>query len=378
MEWFPECQGGGLERYFHEMVHAFSAEGVEGKAMVSSSHSSRVGSIEVNPFAPKGASLLRRWNGAAKSAGLALEGGVDAVNTHFALNAVSWVRKIPGNVPLIVNFHGPWAQEMTAQSGGWKARVKSILSHRIEQKVYRRADRVITLSKAFRDLIHQSYGVPLSTIQVIPGGSNLEPYLAAPERQEARRRLGWPENRPILLSVRRLARRMGLELLVDAVALLKRDFPDLLLFLAGKGPEADSLQKRICEMGVGENVRLLGFVSEKDLPLAYAAANCSVVPTVALEGFGLITVESLASGTPVLGTPVSGTPEILEPLAPQLLFAEVSAESMAQKIGSVIRRETVLPDREECRRYARRYGWPEVMPRLMATYREAIKECRGR
>ncbi len=99
---------------------------------------------------------------------------------------------------------------------------------------------------------------------------------------------------------------------------------------------------------------------------------------MALEGFGLITVESLASGTPVLGTPVSGTPEILEPLAPQLLFAEVSAESMAQKIGSVIRRETVLPDREECRRYARRYGWPEVMPRLMATYREAIKECRGR
>jgi glycosyltransferase involved in cell wall biosynthesis len=206
----------------------------------------------------------------------------------------------------------------------------------------------------------------------------LEPYLAAPRREEARRRLGWPEDRPILLSVRRLARRMGLELLIDSVALLRRDFPEILVLIGGKGPESESLQKRIHEAGVGENVRLLGFIAEENLPLAYAAADCSIVPTVALEGFGLITVESLASGTPVLGTRISGTPEILEPLAPQLLFDEVSVEAMAQKIRSVLRHEIALPDRDECRQYARRYGWPEVMPRLMETYRGAIQECRGR
>ncbi len=346
--------------------------------MVSMCEPAQIGSIQVFPMAPKGASLLRRWKGVSALAGTALDTGVDAVNAHFALYAFPWLDKIPRKVPLIVNFQGPWADEMTLQSGGLKSRVKAVAARRIERKVYQRANRIITLSKAFRDLIHRDYDVPLSAIRVVPGASHLEPFLGAPERQEARKRLGWPENRPIFLSVRRLARRMGLELLIDSVALLKSEFPDLLVLIGGKGPESDALNRRIQERGVGDNVRLLGFLPEKDLPIAYAAADCSIVPTVALEGFGLITVESLASGTPVLGTRVSATPEILEPLDPQLLFDAVSAEAFAQKIRSVLRREIVLPDREKCRSYAQRYGWPVIVPQLMAVYQEAIEECRNR
>jgi len=378
MEWFPECQVGGLDRYFYEKIQAFAAQGVAGNALVSWCEPTRIASIVVSAMAPRGASLPRRWMGVSRQANEILAHGVDAVNTHFALYAFPWVHRIPKGVPLIVNFQGPWAEEMSIQSKGWQARLRSLVARRIERRVYRRADRVITLSNAFRDLIHRDYSVPLSAIRVVPGASHLASYLAAPQQCEARARLNWPSDRPILLSVRRLARRMGLELLIDAIALVKRDFPNLLLLIGGKGPDAEFLRMRIRARGVQENVRLQGFISEEDLPLAYAAADCTVVPTAALEGFGLITVESLAAGTPVLGTRVCAIPEILEPFSPQMLFDDVSAEAMASKIRSVLNREIVLPRPAECRQYARHYSWSAVVPKLMEVYHEAIEECKHR
>jgi glycosyltransferase involved in cell wall biosynthesis len=122
---------------------------------------------------------------------------------------------------------------------------------------------------------------------------------------------------------------------------------------------------------------MLGFVPEADLPALYAAADFSVVPTVALEGFGLVTVESLASGTPVLGTPVGATPEILEPLDHRFVFAAATAEAMAQRLGEVLGGSIRLPNRETCQAYAQRYDWSEVTPKIMEVYREAIEERRG-
>ena len=63
-------------------------------------------------------------------------------------------------------------------------------------------------------------------------------------------------------------------------------------------------------------MRLLGFVAEEDLPWLYRACDISIVPSVALEGFGLPTIESLAAGTPVLVTPIGGLPETVSELDP--------------------------------------------------------------
>ncbi len=378
MEWFPECRDGGLDRYFHEQLRALADQGVTGTALISSARAVSMGVISIEPMAHKGASLLGRWSGARCLAAKALREGVNVVNAHFALYAFPWLRMIPASVPLVVNFQGPWAEEMRVQSSSLKRRLVSTVAKQIETAVYRRADRVITLSEAFRQLLHEQYGVPLSRIRVVPGALHLDRYLAASPRAEARQRLGWPADRTVLLSVRRLAKRMGLELLIDAVAEVRAEFPQVLLLIGGKGPEADRLQERIAERQLGENVRLLGFVPEEELPLAYAAADVSVVPTTALEGFGLITAESLACGTPVLGTPVGATPEILRPLDPNLVFEAPTVRAMAERIRQVLRGEIRLPDREACRSYVQRYGWPAVVPKILAVYEEAIAERRAK
>jgi glycosyltransferase involved in cell wall biosynthesis len=281
-------------------------------------------------------------------------------------------------VPLVVNFQGPWADEIRAESSSWKRRLVARAAGLIERCVYHRADRIITLSAAFRELICARYGVRPERVRVVPGAADLRRYLQAPSRAEARTRLGLPQDRVIAVSVRRLARRMGLELLIEAADQLRRSHPELLLLIGGKGPLRGELETRIRQAGLEQHVRMLGFVPETDLPALYAAADFSVVPTVALEGFGLVTVESLASGTPVLGTPVGATPEILRPLDPQLVFDGPTAEAIAQRLGEVLRGAIRLPDRAACRSYAQRYSWSAVAPRILEVYREAIAERRGR
>jgi len=376
MEWFPECKDGGLDRYFYEEIQALSKLGMSGTVIVSSAESISMAGFSVQALAQKGASMAKRWVGARRLASHALQQGVEVVNSHFALYAFPWVRKIPVNVPLVVNFQGPWAEEIRTQTPGASGWIKAQAAKYIERSVYRRADRVITLSAAFADLVCRQYGVVRSRIHVIPGALDLTRYLAVPTRKEARRRLGLPEDRPIVLAVRRLAKRMGLDLLIAAMTEVKKLLPDVLLLIGGKGPERQDLESRIADRGLGDQVRLLGFVSEADLPLIYASANISIVPTLALEGFGLITVESLAAGTPVMGTPVGATPEILRPLNPDLIFASPTKEAMARGIYSALCGNICLPGREECRAYANQYAWPVVVPKILAVFQEAIEERR--
>ena len=378
MDWLPDCRDGGLDRYFFETVRAFGEAGMDGSALVSAAAATTLGGIAVSGMGSPGASVWRRWSGARRLAREAFDGNVDVANAHFALYAFPWLRDLPAHVPLVVNFHGPWAGEMRTEARSLMRWLAVGVARRIERSVYRKADRCITLSTAFRDLLHREYGVPLDRIRVIPGGVDLTGYLAAPARETAREKLGWPLDRRILLTVRRLARRMGLDLLIEAVAKVRKEFPGVLLLIGGKGAEHDRLHDQIREMGLTENVRLLGFIPESDLTAAYAAADISIVPTVALEGFGLITVESLACGTPVLGTAVGGTAEILRPLNPELLFEDATAGAMADRMRAALRGTIKLPDRETCQAYSQRYGWPAVMPQLLAVFEEAIGERRRR
>ena len=182
-------------------------------------------------------------------------------------------------------------------------------------------------------------------------------------------------HRPVLLSVRRLAHRMGLEALVDAVGLLRAEVPDVLLLVAGRGPLAEALEGRVAAAGLSEHVRLLGFVPDDDLPLAYRAATASVVPTRALEGFGLITVESLAAGTPVFVTPVGGLPEAVSPLSPTLVFPSGEAGAMAAHLAAALSGRLLVPSDAACRAYARdRFDWSTVAHRTRAVYEEVVPQ----
>jgi glycosyltransferase involved in cell wall biosynthesis len=371
MGWLTE-DFGGLNRVYYESIKYLPTVGVGVQGLVAGT-GDRVQQEShgvVQAFAPYEAKLWQRWGSLWRSTKQLLNSQQpDLVVSHFAFYTFP-ILPLLGDRPLVVHFQGPWALESTVEGRmGFSSRLKAML----ESATYKRASQFIVLSAAFRQVLHQQYQVPLARIHIVPPGVEVERFDVDLSPTMARQQLGWPQDRPILLSVRRLAKRMGLENLIAAIAQVRCDHPDVLLLIAGKGELAAELQQQITELDLTDNVRLLGFLPDEDLPLAYRAANLSVVPTVAYEGFGLIIPESLAAGTPVLGTPVDAIPEILAPLSTDLLCAGTTSQDLALAIDEILSGQRVLPSAMACQAYVQaNYAWPVVAQRMRQVYELAL------
>lgn len=366
MGWLPE-QPGGLNRYYADLIRALTALGVEVSGLVAgTSEVSRQTAGRIRAFSPVQAPLPRRLVAVRRQCGALLAADRSALPVaHFALYALPCL-DLWRDRPLVVHFHGPWALEGRTEG---ENRLAVAFKFAVERQVLRRAVGCIVLSRAFATILETRYRVPAERIHVVPGGVDCDRFAIPESEEDARRRLGWPSGRPIVLVLRRLVRRMGLEDLIDAVALARARVPDLLLLVGGSGRLADELQARATAQGLAEQVRFLGRVPEDDLALAYRAATLTVVPTVALEGFGLVAAESLAAGTPVLATPVGGLPEVLHDLSPDLVLPAAGAAALAEGLSAALSGAIGLPDRQRCADFARaRYDWPNVGRRVREVY----------
>ena len=153
----------------------------------------------------------------------------------------------------------------------------------------------------------------------------------------------------------------------DECHLLNHQVPDVWLAIAGKGALRSVLEQQANELGLQEHVKFLGYVPDEELSVAYQAADLTVVPSQSLEGFGLILLESLACGTPVLSTPVGGMPEVLLPFQPALVTDTPSSDALAARLIELLTGEMPLPDRSVCRDYAvRNYDWKIIAPKVTA------------
>jgi glycosyltransferase involved in cell wall biosynthesis len=372
LEWFPE-HGGGLDKLYYDYIHQLPNVDIQLNGLVvgSSQVESNSNGI-VKAFAPKDSSLWKRWLGVYRSVQrLMRQSDYDLVAVHFALYAFPLMVQLQRQ-PIVFHFHGPWALESQIEGD---ARLAVQAKKRVESFAYHRGNSFIVLSTAFRNLLHREYQVPLEKIYIIPPGVDNTFFNIPFSHAKARKQLNWPQDNFIFLTVRRLVRRMGLENLIEAVDLVRKEYPNVLLLIAGKGSLAETLQKKINTMGLGNHIKLLGYVSDYDLKLAYRAADISVVPTLNLEGFGLIVIESLAAGTPVLGTPVDAIPETLSPLSEDLVFAGSTPEHMAKGMIEVLAGQRKLPSSNECVSYARNnYSWPVIAPRIKDVYSKSIAQ----
>jgi glycosyltransferase involved in cell wall biosynthesis len=286
--------------------------------------------------------------------------------SHHASVACS-VLKLIHDRDHVVHFQGPWASEAAVEGA---PRWKTWVQRRQERRVYQSADRVITLSTAFKNLVAEQYGVDAGRVHVIPGAIDAAASDPGISRTEARERIGWPTDRPIVLSIRRLCRRVGVDVLIQAAVDVAREHPDVLFMIGGTGPLQSELESLIRDHGLQDHVRLLGFVADEDLQVAYRAADYSIVPTQYLEGFGLVTLESMATGTPSIVTPVGSLPEVMSPLCESLVLPGKSAISIATGLTEILSGSSVLPDDQRCKDYVRKnFDWTVIAPRVLNVYR---------
>lgn len=359
--WFPS-KPGGLDRYVYELIHHLASPQISIDLFGVDLPSIPSTSIQLKNLAYAEESLWRRLYASYQSFRSLRMTSLDAINIHFALYGVAAIPHLPEGVPVTCTFHGPWALE-SQQEGDrpWGVKLKKLM----EQLTYRRCDRFIVLSQAFGTILHQQYQVPWEKIHVIPGGVDVQQFQPDLSRQTARTQLGFPADRKILFAPRRLVHRMGLDRLLLALAQVKQHVPEVWLAIAGKGPLRDALEQQSRELGLTDHVRFLGFVPDEQLPVAYQAADLTVIPSQSLEGFGLVVLESLACGTPVLCTPIGGMPEILMPFSPELVTDGTDEQQIGDRLLSVLKGEILLPSRADCRTYAvTHFDWFKIAQRV--------------
>ena len=246
-------------------------------------------------------------------------------------------------------------------------RVRRRLSMRarrwIERMVIRRCHHVVVLSEFMKQQVMAAHGIAPEHITVIPGAADPAKFYPPHDRKEIRRELKIPESRTILFTVRNLVPRMGLEHLLDAMTMLVEEHRHLLLLIGGEGQLRPRLEELIRSKGLQDSVQLLGFVPEEQLAKYYQASDLVVMPTLQLEGFGLVTVEALACGTPVMGTPVGAIPEVLSTVDPLLVTEGTDGGSLAKTLRLLLERFCDQPgERERLSKkgrnvVARRYNW---------------------
>jgi len=287
--------------------------------------------------------------------------------------------------PELMTFHASFWQELKLE-GAERSIGKPLESllfgrfaRRTENACLRRADRIVVLSDFSREQLASYYPFAREKVTKIPGGVDLERFRPATDRAAVRRSLGLPEGRPILFTARRLVPRMGVENLLMALSGVRSSFPGVLLVIAGRGRMEEELRRVVAAEGLADNVTFVGFVDDSDLVRYYQAADLFVLPSLAFEGFGMVTLEALACGTPAVGTPIGATPEILDRLAPQLLLGGTEPHAMRRGIAAML--EWLSDDdavgrlRALCREYVEaHYGWDHAVDALEATMDELLTD----
>jgi phosphatidylinositol alpha-mannosyltransferase len=204
--------------------------------------------------------------------------------------------------------------------------------------------------------------------KIVPNGVPLERFEAAqPARLPGGRRL---------LFVGRLDQRKGFPIAVRAFGRLVEEFADLWLVVAGDGPERDAVAALPSE--IRARVYMAGRVDNRDLPPLHAAADVFLAPSLGGESFGVVLVEAMAAGVPVVASRTAGYDEVVRDGVDGLLVAPGDPSAAAKAVRRLLR-DPDLAGRLAAagRERARAFSWDVVTDRLEAIYRDVMPPCTG-
>jgi len=296
----------------------------------------------------------------------------DVVLGHGAGNVVGASAAL-AKMPIVYVFHASGVlEERFRRSMGLPHvdRARSLLVEPIllwlERAAAGRASQVIVLSEYSQHVLSKTQQRLDHLATVARGGVDIGEFAPAVNRMTLRESLGIAPDQTLLLSVRRLVSRMGIDVLLHAVSKLRERDRSIRLVVVGDGEMQLALERERDRLGLSAHVAFLGRVQDSDLLCWYQAADLFVLPTVAYEGFGMVTCEALACGTPVVGTRVGATSEILEALDPDLLAVTPTADGLVAAIRRALKRAG--PElRGRCRRYAEsQLAWEWALDRWEA------------
>jgi glycosyltransferase involved in cell wall biosynthesis len=207
------------------------------------------------------------------------------------------------------------------------------LVRRFSRRLCESVDHLIVPTSEMADVL-QRYGIRTPST-VVPTGIRLEEF-ANGDGARFRRTHGIGENQPMLLTVSRLAIEKNIDFLLEVAAVLAREFDDFVFVVAGEGPDAPRLRKLASTLGLAERVRFLGNLDRNTTLLdCYRAADVFVFAS-STETQGLVLIEAMACGAPIVSTAVMGTATVLRDTK-SALIAEENVDAFAAKAARLLR-----------------------------------------
>ncbi len=246
-----------------------------------------------------------------------------------------------------------------------------------ERIVAQGVDRVICASEGEKDMLVDVYGVSPHRISVVPCGVDTDLFRPL-NRSRVRRDLGLMTDEPIALFVGRIEPLKGIDVLVRAAAQIETRFR--LLVVGGDAKDAEpksELMALAADLGIASKVTFIEAVPHESLPLYYNAADVCVVPSY-YESFGLVAVEAMACGVPVVASRVGGLRETVRDGQTGYLVPWRCPEPFAERLELLLSNEPLrLSLGREARAAVQRFRWSEVAASVEGVYHDLVSQYRG-
>ena len=290
----------------------------------------------------------------------------DVVHSHYWLS--SWVgRELSQElaIPHVVTFHTLSLIKMQSRAGEEEQSERSV----IEAKVIATADRIIAFSPHERDAMARLYAADANKITLVPCGVDLEVF--RPLNQKTVRSSLGLNGEKILLYVGRVEPIKGLDLLVETAAQMDSE-DGVRMIVVGADVNGDREMDRVRQLArekdLEDKIDFVGQVDHDDLPLYYNAADVCVVPSY-YESFGLVALESMACGTPVVATRVGGLSTIIHHGRTGYLKSWRCPEAFANSVEMIISSNGLQQSMgEAARKRAEGMGWDNAAAMMSVEY----------
>jgi glycosyltransferase involved in cell wall biosynthesis len=323
-EYFPIS--GGTGAYVYYLSHSLQKLGHNVHVVARDKQDSEktVNGIHVHYVKGVGNALTRYWRFARS-----------ASNKIKELNKQNSIDIIHSNLPLVPSFaipddsakaivcavHSTWKGEAIVTkrdnpkelNPNEKAMLRfNVVLRSYEKKLMNRSDALIAVSKYTVNELTELYGIKEEKIHVIYNGVDVDKFKPRPNRAELRQEFGLEEDKKIVLFVGRLYHRKGLEILLQSIPPVLKEFRNVKFVISGKGfkKKEESLRNLAKELNIEDHVKFLGYVPDEKLPRLYSASDIFVLPAI-YENFPFAILEAQSTGLPVVSTNVGGIPEFL-------------------------------------------------------------------
>ena len=305
----------------------------------------------------------------------------DLIHSHYWMSglAAETLSDTWGRLPIVHMFH---------TLGEMKNRVARSDDEREgdyrlngERQVIKRVDKIVAATYAEQTQLQFLYKANKRKITIIPPGVDTGHFYPIP-KDEAREFLGVPATKKIILYVGRIEPLKGIDTLIKAVAQLRIDIEQVTLAIIGGDPNVSSermsqemarLQKMCEDLGLGGMVVFLGKRAQNTLPYYYSAAEVLVMPSH-YESFGMVALEAMACGTPVIASQVGGLAFLVQDGETGYHVPDQEPSQLSEKLTLLLGN----PDQHDAMglraaEYAKNYAWANIAPQIIAVYKALIK-----